>query len=93
VEAYRLAGVVKLLELVEDRIYEWPEGAPRPSKIFLDLSKAGWKVIVVWENGVEVYGSEGDCVGKLILENRDRLYGFSAPDWGEIVLLIPPKAR
>jgi len=90
-EAYKLAGVSKLLDLLEDRIYEWPEGAPRPSKIFLDLSKAGWKVIVVWENGVDVY-PEGDAV-KLILENRDRLYGFSAPDWGELVILIPPKAR
>ncbi|WP_460025599.1 hypothetical protein [Infirmifilum sp. SLHALR2] len=91
-EAYKLAGMVKLLDLIEDRIYEW-EAPVRPSKIFLDLGKAGWTVVVIWENGVEVYGSEGDCVGKLILENRDRLYGFSAPDWGEIVLLIPPKAR
>jgi len=89
VEAYKLAGVVKLLDLIEDRIYEW-EAPVRPSKIFLDLHKAGWKVIVVWENGVEVYGSNASPL-ELILENRDRLYGFSAPDWGELVLLIPPR--
>jgi len=89
-EACRLGAVHRLLDLIEDRIYEW-EAPVRPSRIFLDLSKAGWKVIVVWENGVDVY-PEGDAV-KLILENTDRLLGFSSPDWGEIVLLIPPKAR
>jgi len=91
VEAYKLGAIHRLLDLIEDRVFEWPEGAPRPSKIFLDLGKAGWTVIVVWENGVDVY-PEGDAV-KLILENGDRLLGFAAPDWGELVLLIPPKAR
>jgi len=91
-EAYRLAGVSKLLDLIEDRVFEWPEGAPRPSKIFLDLRKAGWTVVIIWENGVDVYGSNASPL-ELILENVDRLYGFSAPDWGELILLIPPKAR